>query len=43
MMEKEILEKIKELAKENPNDFTFGSKVRALLLEIERSNKENKE
>jgi hypothetical protein len=42
-MEKEILEKIEELEKENPNDFTFGTKVRALLLEIKRSNKENKE
>jgi hypothetical protein len=31
--EKEILEKIKEMAKENPNDYSFGGIVGALLIE----------
>ena len=30
--EKEILEKIKEMAKENPNDYSFGEVVRSLLI-----------
>jgi hypothetical protein len=31
--EKEILEKIKEMAKQNPNDYSLGRIVRSLLIE----------
>ncbi len=38
-MEKEILEKIKELVKQNPNDSVLGKVIRSLFLEIQESDK----
>jgi translation initiation factor 2B subunit (eIF-2B alpha/beta/delta family) len=38
-MEKEILEKIKELVKQNPNDSVLGKVIRSLFLEIRESEK----
>ena len=38
-MEKEILEKIKELVKQNPNDSVLGKVIRSLFLEIQESEK----
>jgi hypothetical protein len=38
-MEKEILEKIKQIVKETPNDFTLGKLIRSLFLEIQESDK----
>ena len=39
MEEKELLKKIKEMAKKIPNDYTLGSAIRYILLEYESKNK----
>jgi hypothetical protein len=42
-MEIKISKTIKELVKEYPNDYDLGSKVRELVLRMEKIEKENEE
>lgn len=39
MEDKELLEKIKELVKNTPNDYSLGNEIRSILLEYESKGK----